>query len=89
MNKPNCYDCIHRRSLPGDCHSTCGHPKAHSGINDPVLKAMSLFVSLNLPIKNDLNVLGKKYGIDSGWFNWPWNYDPIWLEQCDGFEPIK
>ena len=21
--RPNCYDCIHRRTLPGDCHSKC------------------------------------------------------------------
>lgn len=33
-DKPNCYQCIHRRDLPGDCHSRCeardskveGHP---------------------------------------------------------------
>lgn len=22
-NKKNCYKCIHRRDVPGDCHSSC------------------------------------------------------------------
>ena len=31
-------------------------------------------------------VTGDKYGIRSGWFFWPYNFDPIWLESCTGFE---
>jgi hypothetical protein len=23
----------------------------------------------------------------NGWFAWPLDYDPIWLETCDAFEP--
>ena len=30
-------------------------------------------------------VTGNKHGIRNGWFLWPWNFDPIWLESCDGF----
>jgi hypothetical protein len=30
-------------------------------------------------------VVGDPYGIKSGWFNWPWNFDPVWLKSCDGF----
>ena len=30
-------------------------------------------------------VVGNPYGIRSGWFRWPLNFDPAWLEQCDGF----
>jgi hypothetical protein len=26
--KPNCYDCAHRRSIPGDCHSGCANREA-------------------------------------------------------------
>ena len=26
-------------------------------------------------------------GIKRGWFNWPWNFDPVWLENCNAFEP--
>ena len=34
----------------------------------------------------DLNVVGHPRGIAKGWFNWPWNFDPVWLENCDGWE---
>ena len=33
----------------------------------------------------DANVKGNVYGIRSGWFIWPLNFDPVWLEACDGF----
>lgn len=31
-------------------------------------------------------VKGNKYGIKNGWFNFPFNFDPVWLKSCDGFE---
>lgn len=34
-----------------------------------------------------LNVRGNAHGILRGWFNWPYNFDPTWLQSCDGFEP--
>jgi len=34
---------------------------------------------------NDLNIKGNPHGIRNGWFNWPWNFDPTWLERCDGY----
>jgi hypothetical protein len=33
-----------------------------------------------------LNVKGNSHGIKEGWFNWPLDYDPRWLLECDGFE---
>ena len=29
---------------------------------------------------------GSNHGIKHGWFFWPFNFDPIWVEECDGFE---
>ena len=57
--KPNCYKCIHRLTIPGDCHSRCNNFEA--------------------------KVKGNIHGIKNGWFSWPFNFDPIWLESCDGF----
>ena len=31
-------------------------------------------------------VAGSDYGIKSGWFFWPINFDPVWLESCDSFK---
>jgi hypothetical protein len=55
-----CYDCVHRRDIPGDCHSSCANRVA--------------------------KVTGSAHGIRNGWFCWPFNFDPTWLESCDGFE---
>ena len=32
---------------------------------------------------------GHPRGIAMGWFNFPWNFDPIWLLECSGFTPKK
>ena len=33
-----------------------------------------------------LGIKGDEHGIKCGWFNWPYNFDPVWLEACGGFE---
>lgn len=32
---------------------------------------------------------GEEHGIRNGWFFHPFNFDPIWLRYCDGFEAKK
>lgn len=34
-----------------------------------------------------MGVRGSEHAIKNGWFYWPWNFDPTWLESCNGFEP--
>jgi hypothetical protein len=34
------------------------------------------------------NVAGNAHGIRRGWFMHPWNFDPVWLVRCDGFEAL-
>lgn len=31
-------------------------------------------------------VKGNAGGIRRGWFFWPFNFDPVWLVECTGFE---
>lgn len=31
------------------------------------------------------NAKGSEHGIKKGWFLWPFNFDPVWLESCEGF----
>lgn len=75
-SKPNCYKCIHRGPVPGDAHSCCYHPD--TGYKDSNLRKM-------LVAHYVLNIKANQHGIDSGWFNWPINFDPVWLENCEGF----
>lgn len=35
----------------------------------------------------EAEAVGNPHGIRNGWFFWPFNFDPIWLKSCTGFEP--
>ena len=59
MNKPDCYKCVHRRSIPGNAHSRCNNIIAKTKWNE--------------------------HGVKMGWAFHPINFDPVWLETCDGF----
>src|SRR3990167_7099260 len=91
MDKPNCYECKFRGGLPGDDHSKCTHPKAMG--DDPLGEILGLLASVQRvsPVTTSgaitLGIKGSTHGIRSGWFNWPFNFDPVWLEKCNGFEP--
>lgn len=90
--KPNCYDCIHRRSLPGNAHSECAHPATQALAEDRLAKLLSMFGGGGLPspagaeVAASLGIKANPHGIFSGWFAWPCNFDPTWLEACNGFE---
>ena len=89
--KPNCYDCKFRRDLLGSAHSACAHPGIANQKNNPLGEMMAIFASVGraTPIQGGsttLHVQGNPIGIKRGWFNHPWNFDPIWLEECNGFE---
>jgi hypothetical protein len=80
--KPNCYECQYRTSIPGDAHSACNHPS--------IAKGNRLHVAIHClagdsPTARELNIKGDAHGISSGWFFWPLNFDPVWLESCSGF----
>jgi len=32
-----------------------------------------------------LGIQGSPHGIRNGWFMWPFNFDPVWLQNCNGF----
>ena len=82
-----CYRCIHRRALAGDAHSSCHHPataRAHADVLAPLVTAMGKALPLR-PLPG-LTVIGHAHGIARGWFAHPYNFDPVWLVACDGFE---
>ncbi|OFZ57721.1 MAG: hypothetical protein A2381_19370 [Bdellovibrionales bacterium RIFOXYB1_FULL_37_110] len=80
MNKPNCYKCKYRGSLPGDTHSICKHPSLG---NEQIEIFLNMIIGKQA---NTLNIRGDTHGIEKGWFMWPANFDPIWLNNCDGFK---
>ena len=84
--KPNCYKCKHRRDADGSSHSRCGHPLI--GELGQFAELAFLVKGIRGPAMKRMNVSGDAHGIRSGWFMWPLNYDPIWLETCEGYEPL-
>jgi hypothetical protein len=78
-NKFNCYKCKFRGSVPGDAHSCCRHPGNSTGMFD-------FLNTENAKNAKKLNIKANSHGIRSGWFMWPVNFDPVWLENCDGFK---
>jgi hypothetical protein len=89
-DKPNCYKCKWRGVVPGSAHSSCRHPKCKSIEENPMLNIMSILGGVRgglPPLPTGLKVKGNEQGIRNGWFNHPLNFDPVWLESCNGFEP--
>ena len=89
--KKKCYDCKFRGEVLGSVHTRCLHPEAKTATaNNPLGEIMAIFASVGrapavvAPPKS-LNIRGNAHGIARGWFNWPYNFDPVWLENCDGF----
>lgn len=90
--EPDCYKCKWRGTVPGDAHSCCKHPSLKEITDNSDFKLLSILSSVKRipsigPVSNSkLNIKGDPYGISQGWFNFPFNFDPRWLENCDGFE---
>ena len=93
LSKANWYECVHRGEVPGSAHSSCKHPATRNPIDENPLTALVGIMGrrtgmTSVPSKAAavLNVRGNAHGIKNGWFIWPVNFDPTWLEHCDGFE---
>ena len=43
----------------------------------------------NHPEKQQIKVEGAEHGKKMGWFAWPYNFDPVWLDSCNGFKSIE
>lgn len=88
--KPNCYACVYRGVVPGDAHSCCLHPEVKKVIadpSDPFTGLASLLTGQMMKAVLTLRIKGDEHGISNGWFMWPVNFDPVWLEHCDGYTP--
>ena len=87
--KPDCHECKHRGTNPGTTHIRCNHP-SNEHTDSLALEALAILASAgrinNFQIKTDLTIKGHPTGMRRGWFNWPYNFDPTWLLECDGFE---
>lgn len=86
-----CYNCKHRRNIPGDAHSTCRHPLLKGIYADPIgellifsKEAILEMIAIGIVHFNHTRV--SQHGMQKGWFNWPFNFDPIWADNCSKHE---
>ena len=92
-----CYECKYRDTIPGTSHSCCKHPDLNDAMNNPLARLMAMFASVGRvdpqidiqAVSNKFQIEADYHGIKSGWFNWPWNFDPVWLENCNAFKEKK
>lgn len=82
--KPNCYKCAYRGSVPGSAHSSCNHPLIADDASR-FLSPLMFMQGIRPKAAKRLNVTAHHHGIQSGWFMWPLDFDPGWLISCDGF----
>jgi hypothetical protein len=94
---PTCktQKCKYQASIPGDCHITCKHPIVENNSTALFSDIFRILGNRGGPrcaldsISKQMGIFGNKTGIKNGWFNWPFNFDPIWLERCAKFEAVE
>lgn len=97
--KADCHKCKHRRNIPGDTHSSCRHPKLSGFFEEPLAELITILgkrcgcgdiileaVKDIKEFNKDFAIEANEHGIKKGWFIWPFNFDPAWLENCNAFE---
>jgi hypothetical protein len=92
VEKHNCYVCKHRQDVIGSTHSSCHHPKLGDMPDNPILGMMAILggvrrvPTIQAGIR-ELGIQADPHGVRRGWFIFPYNFDPVWLRACNGFEP--
>ncbi len=74
----DCYKCKYRQSIPGDTHSKC--------MNESAIKLIINVLRGSIDINTELPLLINQHGLDNEWALWPFDFDPIWLSECQLFE---
>lgn len=89
------HKCKYQRKIPGDAHIRCAHPlieEMYPILKEPFTEALAMLGGMLPNIQEVIDILGIQgiyTGIKRGWFNWPFNFDPLWLAACNGFEEDK
>lgn len=82
-----CNNCLHKKNIPGDTHLQCSIVLKKMKEQEGELFFLYYSIHNHLEpesvkkIINKYTGMGAKHhGITSGWCNFPFNYDPIWLK---------
>ena len=85
----NCYQCQFKGEVPGSAHSSCGLIKAMlKGIPDHKVASIETMIMLGvakLSTEDEDLIDLDPHGVKNGWANWPLDFDPVWVNKCNGF----
>lgn len=88
LKKVNCYECKYCGDIPGSAHKKCLYAlKLLSEDNDPMASLLSLFGGVLRNVEG-MKVMVDETGVRGGWCGFPYNFDPIWIIDCDKFEKV-
>lgn len=90
--RPDCHQCEHGGTVSGSASLRCLHPVTGLHANDRTddYKAVLATAAQTGPVCHleaaaALGIKPNYIGVKRGWFNWPWDFDPVWLLECNGF----
>jgi len=82
----DCYRCKHSEEIPGSAHRKCMYALREMGIeSNPFTKMVSIFGGVLKDVKG-MEVVINEIGIKGGWVSFPFNFDPLWIVDCDRYE---
>lgn len=89
--KFNCWKCKYKGELSGDAHICCRHPENAKILNQPLAQMFGILASVGRTApftvtSPKLNIQLHPFGVKRGWANYPINFDPTWIMNCDGYE---
>jgi hypothetical protein len=87
----NCFQCIHRETVPGSAHSSCtlyntelsGYMLANEVVRGNMLQ---IKLEVNGEERRIPVIKVDPHGIKNGWAFWPVNFDPVWVSECIMFK---
>lgn len=76
----NCHNCEYKARIPGDTHISCEYPYFSAEDKHKYsLLAIANPPMLNELLKQNFGFTGDMHGIRAGWFTFPINFDPTWM----------
>ena len=83
----HCHTCQHHKPVPDTDNCACNHPwldSKNTAMAQLMVQKMGECKMVNEGVEFFVKI--NQQGIDSGAANWPIDFDPVWLEECTGYE---
>jgi len=79
--KKNCYNCKFKGNIAGDAHISCNYPKLNQTQKINISSLLLITPEQGIQVlKDNFGFSVSTHPIVSGWFNFPINFDPNWIE---------